>query len=579
MTNYVVTEKVANNTSIQGSKPEISLNGPSIVALDLKKDDIAKIEYEGNSMIITLKNGEKLTISPIQVVDGQLSSDVVLTGDGTQFEQVIMNKTEDGSWLLDKYSKLNTLDSLLISENRSGGIGLLGLAGGAVGAGIAAYSVNESSDRKDGINGVDGTDGVNGKSAYELAVDHGYTGTVEEWLHALVGKDGINGVDGTDGVNGKSAFELAVEKGYTGTADEWLQSIVGQNGTNGIDGLAGLTAYEIAVKNGFNGTESAWLLSLVGAKGETGLTGLSAFDLAVQNGFEGTLTEWLQSLKGATGADGKSAFELAVEKGYTGTEQEWLDSLKGLNGKSAYELAVENGFTGTEAEWIASLKGQDGADGEGLELPKVKILKNTWQELSGTADVGSEITILFIRANGEQASYTTLAQQDGTWKSPTNYLGNYLGTNYLGLLSDVNTQISVYSKNALGYRSNVEYAITSGIVVGDRGPNSVAGYAAPNSTIQVTMDGSDTIYTAQVDKNGNWEITDLTVNPLKITHYTVEYTQKTDGFVSGPQDQFRQAMTISFEDQFDSVNDKLMFNYISNNLGVAFGKLQIELTG
>lgn len=44
-------------------------------------------------------------------------------------------------------------------------------------------------DGKDGINGKDGKDGSNGKSAYELAVDKGYTGTEEEWLESLKGRD------------------------------------------------------------------------------------------------------------------------------------------------------------------------------------------------------------------------------------------------------------------------------------------------------------------------------------------------------------------------------------------------------
>ena len=35
-----------------------------------------------------------------------------------------------------------------------------------------------------------GKDGINGKSAYEQAVDNGYTGTVTEWLKSLNGSDG-----------------------------------------------------------------------------------------------------------------------------------------------------------------------------------------------------------------------------------------------------------------------------------------------------------------------------------------------------------------------------------------------------
>lgn len=38
--------------------------------------------------------------------------------------------------------------------------------------------------------GEDGLNGINGKSAYELAVENGYTGTTEEWLNLLTNKDG-----------------------------------------------------------------------------------------------------------------------------------------------------------------------------------------------------------------------------------------------------------------------------------------------------------------------------------------------------------------------------------------------------
>lgn len=44
---------------------------------------------------------------------------------------------------------------------------------------------------KDGTNGTNGKDGENGKSAYELAVEAGFSGTLEEWLESLKGKDGL----------------------------------------------------------------------------------------------------------------------------------------------------------------------------------------------------------------------------------------------------------------------------------------------------------------------------------------------------------------------------------------------------
>lgn len=63
---------------------------------------------------------------------------------------------------------------------------------------------NKALDAANNSSGGSGTgkDGKDGKSAYEIAVDHGYEGTEEEWLASLKGADGKDGTDGTNGTNG-----------------------------------------------------------------------------------------------------------------------------------------------------------------------------------------------------------------------------------------------------------------------------------------------------------------------------------------------------------------------------------------
>lgn len=79
---------------------------------------------------------------------------------------------------------------------------------------IQGLNGTDGKDGKDGIDGVDGidgedgkngVDGVNGKSAYELAVEDGFRGSLHEWLLSLAvrGTDGANGKPGTDGVGVK----------------------------------------------------------------------------------------------------------------------------------------------------------------------------------------------------------------------------------------------------------------------------------------------------------------------------------------------------------------------------------------
>ena len=118
-----------------------------------------------------------------------------------------------------------------------------------------------------------------GESAYDIAVRNGFEGTEEEWLESLKGKDGenldINDIydtlkqNGYQGsfddfirdyfkdtyIKGKSAYELAVEEGYEGSLEEWLESLKGTKGPQGEPGES-LDLYEIYnhAKNEYDGT-------------------------------------------------------------------------------------------------------------------------------------------------------------------------------------------------------------------------------------------------------------------------------------------------------------------------------------
>ena len=98
-----------------------------------------------------------------------------------------------------------------------------------------------------------------GKSAFEIAVEHGFVGTETEWLESLRGTDGKDGLPGKDGADGLP--------GRDGTNGK--NGVDGKNGTDGIRGSDGKSAYIIAVEHGFSGTENEWLQSL---KGKDGIT-------------------------------------------------------------------------------------------------------------------------------------------------------------------------------------------------------------------------------------------------------------------------------------------------------------------
>ncbi|MEW2297308.1 hypothetical protein ABZ719_32180 [Streptomyces sp. NPDC006743] len=80
---------------------------------------------------------------------------------------------------------------------------------------------------------------VRGDSAYEVAVEEGFNGTVTQWLASLVGPQGVKGDTGATGPEGNDAYEVAVAAGYSGTRAQWLASLVGPQGVKGDQGAAG----------------------------------------------------------------------------------------------------------------------------------------------------------------------------------------------------------------------------------------------------------------------------------------------------------------------------------------------------
>lgn len=163
-----------------------------------------------------------------------------------------------------------------------------------------------------GERGEQGPSGQDGKSAYEIAVEDGFSGNIYEWLESLKGESGysptvsaeaipsgtrvtitdavsstvfdvMNGAEGPSGASGapgKSAYEIAVEAGFTGTSAEWLDSLVGPEGPSGAQGPSGASGFSPTVSTtpittGTSGTQVTI----------TDLTGSHSFD--IMNGAKG----------------------------------------------------------------------------------------------------------------------------------------------------------------------------------------------------------------------------------------------------------------------------------------------------
>mgnify|MGYP002674747867 FL=1 len=116
--------------------------------------------------------------------------------------------------------------------------------------------------------------GKDGKSAFEIAIEHGFVGTEAEWLKSLKGVDGKDGVNGKDGCDGRNGVDGLPGKDGKDGADgvPGHNGFDGKNGVDGINGSDGKSAYIIAVEHGFTGTEDDWLQSLKGTDGKDGIT-------------------------------------------------------------------------------------------------------------------------------------------------------------------------------------------------------------------------------------------------------------------------------------------------------------------
>ena len=216
---------------------------------------------------------------------------------------------------------------------------------------------------KDGTNGKNGTNGQDGKSAYQIWLDNGHSGTEQDFLSWLKGEKGDqgqqgtpgqNGANGQDGQNGKDGVGIAdikIENGklyvkYTNGNDYVdLGQVKGENGQNGQDGTT--PTIEISV-------DGYWVIG--GIKTEAKAIGTDGKDGT--NGKDGQ-----NGQDGKDGEDGKSAYEIWLACGNTGSEEDFLNYIKGsagekgANGKSAYEVFKDYypEYTGSEKDWITAV--------------------------------------------------------------------------------------------------------------------------------------------------------------------------------------------------------------------------------
>lgn len=179
------------------------------------------------------------------------------------------------------------------------------------------------------ISDLSGAQGIQGLSAYQVAVQHGFEGTEDEWLISLKGEKGETGPKGDKGDTG--------EKGATG--ERGPQGLQGERGLQGVQGEKG--------EQGIQGP--------VGPKGEQGEQGIQ--------GIQGPQGEpGPQGPKGDTGSGLNIKGELDSE---AGLPQEGVSGDAWLIAGNLYVFVGENGNVESNPKWsnVGSIQGPAGPQG------------------------------------------------------------------------------------------------------------------------------------------------------------------------------------------------------------------------
>ena len=117
-----------------------------------------------------------------------------------------------------------------------------------------------------------GCDTTPGKSAYELAVDNGFTGTLEDWLLSLKGEKGDAGTNGQDGADAEAPTITINKDGYW-VINGQLTNVLAR-GTQGEKGDKG----DPGEKGDTGATGATGATGEKGDKGDTGATGADGAD-------------------------------------------------------------------------------------------------------------------------------------------------------------------------------------------------------------------------------------------------------------------------------------------------------------
>ena len=140
MDNIVVADK-QSAVATQNAWGNITLNNPGVVQMPVAPDQVATVTRRGQDLIVTLKNGEKVTIGNFFAVDqAGVGSDMVFVGEDGTLWHANYDATAFTGFTFDE---VNSLDELVAGIGTAGnetstfaiaGLSLLGVGGVAAAA-------------------------------------------------------------------------------------------------------------------------------------------------------------------------------------------------------------------------------------------------------------------------------------------------------------------------------------------------------------------------------------------------------------------------------------------------------------
>lgn len=170
-----------------------------------------------------------------------------------------------------------------------------------------------------------GEDLPRGKSAYEVAVENGFSGTETEWLASLKGATGAPGANGKDGTDGKTPYvgdngNWFVGSDDTGKPSRGAKGDKGEKGEKGAQGIQGEQGIQgVQGEKGDKGDKGS--PGAKGDKGEPGAKGDKGDPGATPNLTVGTVTTLEAGQNATASITGESpdlTLNLGIPKGADG---------------------------------------------------------------------------------------------------------------------------------------------------------------------------------------------------------------------------------------------------------------------